>query len=223
MYAFSRVKPPLLRDFPDVRGIDPAVLRESVKSAQFETLDDRRTSEMVLSWLQTRSLYELSRTVFWTIIEGPIRYANDLKLTVKTTTGYTETQKSKFEAMLDIGGTSTSGPPIAQLKLEVKLQLKISEETERQWRSEVTTTAEQTFQAEHTYVTWQLIDSVSVKRTIERKRLLGTNRVVIGVDPLVVTEERVDCVLATYQDKLPDTGLPARTLSTLLANSPLHQ
>ena len=55
-----------------------------------------------------------------------------------------------------------------------------------------------------TYVTWDLVDSMFLKKVASNTYLLGTNKAVIGVDPPQTLEQPYDCVLKTYEDKVPD-------------------
>ena len=200
-YEFNTRRPPLLLDFPDPNAIDPLLLRNDKGFSAWAESMDVRTGDLILAFQHTDIAYTATRTLRWVPTEGPVHYAGDLEVQLKTRKGYSRTEKESIERSLsiEVGGAV----PLAGLKADVKAGLKMNNELSQTWTEEQETTSKFTYKANITYVGWTLFDSVFFTKETAVVDRIGDPPHYL---PAPVKNEAYvfNVVLAQYQDGLPD-------------------
>jgi hypothetical protein len=203
MYIFTKQRPPLLQQTPDLLSIPPEALRTEVGREKWknQTVRQRIPSPVEIT-LRRETRFDLTRYFRWAIFQGPIHYAEDITIDVTETRGYTRSQKDTFERSLEVTVSAAGQPPgFSELKAEVKQGLKITHETFQEWKEEKVTKTSQAFNGAHTYVTWVLVDGFMLAKTGDD--IVVLNGVEVERHPWSMSS-LFECVIATYQDKAED-------------------
>lgn len=225
MYVFTQIAPPLLKDTADIRAVPESALQNFIGEATWSDRVERDISTAVIRTLITDSSYVARRIIRWVLVPPQFHFSIDREEEITEHAGYEEEQKSTFESSLNLKvtyGYDAPGPPT--FNAEVTANLKITDETRRQWTTSITRVTKRKFLANTTYANWQLLDSIIVTKSSVNSHTFGAPevRTVQCVDAPIVTKHAVDCVLFNYEDSSPDTDrvtaaryIPAATLALL--------
>lgn len=200
MYVFNTNTPPLLEHIPDVISVPEELLRQELGRSQWNEASEKRTSSIVISWHINDITYDIIRVRRWVRTEMPVHYAHDVKATIKTTRGYKKTERETAEQALGLSVSAVI--PFANLKASAKLDLKIKEESLKEWSEEVIEERIIEYKKDHTYVGWYLYDTLFIKRKIYRATLFSKHRTLTSESRSEDVNE-FNVALKYYQDRFP--------------------
>ncbi|MDX0267640.1 hypothetical protein GOC13_07325 [Sinorhizobium meliloti] len=199
-YVFAENGPPRLSEYPVPTAIPPEKLRQDIGAASW---DAEVVQETLISKTRVYIHFDMVRYQYWSLL-GPIEHFTEPEnRTVKVVSGYDETRKHSVEKALNIAGSADI--PFGGLKVEVKAELKITDDITQRWHKETTTTSVVNFRAGYTYATWALRDAVSVTKRTWYKVFVGFNPDKLLSESAPITEQRsADSVIYVFNDKLKD-------------------
>ena len=153
-YFFSMSRPPLLKDYlGTVYSIPDSQLQSVAGTASW---DEHTSVPAPGGFLNTDRHITIVHRYYWILSDPPVRYATDLTYDVKTTSGYTKTDKEETEKNLGI----SAGAKVFGISLSAQASLKITTGETQEWHEQTDVTAHQTFKANYVYCTWVLNDAL---------------------------------------------------------------
>lgn len=213
-YEFTPANPPLFKKGHhegDVFSIEAHRLEKTVGVAKWMESKEWHDSGRGFRAPSTLTEYHYIATRKWRwSVEPPVvHYTNDVTEAITIVTGYSLRQKQSIEKNFGLK-FGTSGPA-SMFSAEVSASLKLTEETERTWKEEVSVKREQTFSKGYTYVNWILRDVILIERLYRVRRLDGRG----GWLRTDNTVEQISCSLTFFPDKF------APVASATLRSAPL--
>jgi hypothetical protein len=195
-YVFHRMHPPLLRNEVDILSIPRDSLREQVGFSEWtaDTVWRSKPSSGQFQPIPTSKRYHtkftMTRELIWVIVKGPTHYSTEMSLEENVVEGFNETRRKTMESSL---GLTVGGPiPLIGLNATAQASLKLTEEVTTGWKKETTIKSTRKFAAGRTYVTWNLIDNLVLKKHIHtdhyrRNDLVSRDDQVVATDlPIIV-------------------------------------
>jgi len=193
-YNFTTAHPPLMKDIQGPPMDVPAVdLQQEIGRTNWsreEWVPDP-SNRPVGPVVRVKSNIDIAvvRKKMWILTDVPHHYAQDKTFRVVTVSGYTKTERLSFATTVE--GSATGA--LFGFGLQVRTSLGLNEETEQQWREEVTTETNTTFLANHWYASWNLVDA-----------LFATKQISVG---RVEVNSRFRVIVSIYDDKVADSDI----------------
>lgn len=207
-YIFDPIRPPLLKDFPDIRNVSSESLARFIG---FDSYDDdvkEKTGEEGPDWqkvlLRKISKITVSREQRWSIYDGPLHYAEDTKYSRSVRRGYTQEQKSSFEKTIEFEA-GYGVEKIFKFNASVRGSLKIGDDITKTWVVEETKETEQTLKAGTTYVFWYLHDTFKAVRDTKFELYIEGKR--LGTKPPERSESTFSNIINYYEDFKKDPNM----------------
>lgn len=189
-YKFTINHPPLMRDLKTLPlNLPSGSLEETLGTASWQTPGSRCGTFGQLQGIVKRTIV---RKLSWTLTNSPQLSATDKTVKVTSVTGYTQADKVTFANT--IGGSASA--KFFGLGVGITDALKLTDETDRTWKSETTEETNVTYKANQWYDSWNLIDA-----------LYSTNIWTCGKTPPVVVNFQFQDIVATYGDTTPNSTI----------------
>lgn len=201
-YDFTESYPPRMKD---IKGppteIPPSDLMKQIGIATWTRTDvlygvpdfDVDISGFRRKPITQTTRYNVKRTKVWALSDAPHHYAQNITKKITVVEGYSRTEKVTFARTLDVDVTGK----VFGFGTDIKTSLQLTDETEQQWKEERTEETETTFEAEHWYASWTLLDILE-----------GTKHITYdwGLPP-INAEASFRVIISLYDDSVKDSDI----------------